>query len=134
MRRNSSSGRLGGVVFAMTDDFNELIHEQRGKMLSILPKGARKVGSAGCAGRWYFDWFEAQYGPVEVHYGVELFSEEPDDLPPNVIWIRNSVANMREITSDSLDLLFSGQNIEHLYYTDLLGFLLECSRVVKTDG
>jgi hypothetical protein len=41
---------------------------------------------------------------------------------------------MRDISTDSIDLLFSGQNIEHLYYADLLGFLMESSRVLRTGG
>ena len=118
----------------MNLDFNEVIHAERGRLLAALPKGAQTVCSAGCAGGWYFDWFESQYGPVERHYGVELYLEKPRDLPGNVVWITNSVSDMCDVPTGSVDLLFSGQNIEHLYYEDLLGFLLEASRVVGTDG
>ncbi len=118
----------------MSLDFNEVIHEERTKLLATLPKGAQTVCSAGCAGRWYFDWFESQYGPVDLHYGVELYLPKPDDLPPNVIWIKNSVSDMRDVPTGSVDLLFSGQNIEHLYYNDIVGFLSESSRVVKEGG
>lgn len=111
-----------------------MIHEERGRLLSELPKGADVFCSAGCAGRWYFDWVEEKYGPVELHYGVELFSRRPDDLPPNVRWIANSVADMRGVPTASVDLLFSGQNIEHLYREDLIGFLRETGRVVKQGG
>jgi len=111
-----------------------MIHEERGKLLADLPKGAEVFCSAGCAGRWYFDWVEEKYGPVKLHYGVELFSPEPHDLPKNVRWIANSVADMKDVPSGSVDLLFSGQNIEHLYREDLIGFLREAARVVKNGG
>lgn len=115
-------------------DFNEVIHSERGRLLASLPKGAQTVCSAGCAGGWYFDWFESQYGPVERHYGVELYLDKPSDLPGNVVWITNSVSDMRDVPTESVDLLFSGQNIEHLFYQDLLGFLLEAARVVRMEG
>jgi hypothetical protein len=111
-----------------------MIHEERGKLLRELPRGADVFCSAGCAGRWYFDWVEEQYGPVKLHYGVELYSPRPDDLPPNVRWIQNSVADMKDVPNAAVDLLFSGQNIEHLYREDLVGFLREASRVVKDGG
>ena len=118
----------------MTRTFDELIHEQRGKMLASLPKGARKFLSAGCSGTWYFNWVEETYGPVDVHYGVELFSPKPDDLPANVVWIPNSVSDMKDVQSGSIDILFSGQNIEHLYIDDMVGFFHEAVRVVKPGG
>ena len=115
-------------------DFNELVHAERSKLLAQLPKGARTLLSAGCAGGWYFDWVEECYGPVETHVGVELYSPRPDDLPANVQWIQNSVSNMVDVQSGSVDLLFSGQNIEHLFYNDLVGFLRESNRVVRDGG
>ena len=114
--------------------FDVMLHEERGRLLSELPKGADVFCSAGCAGRWYFDWVEEKYGPVKLHYGVELFSPRPDDLPANVRWIANSVADMKDVPSRSVDLLFSGQNIEHLYREDLIGFLRESARVVRDGG
>jgi len=115
-------------------NFNEIVHADRGKLLARMPKGAKTLCSAGCAGRWYFDWVEECYGPVDVHIGVELYSPRPDDLPANVRWIQNSVADMRDVRSGSVDLLFSGQNIEHLFYDDLVGFLREANRVVRDGG
>jgi len=114
--------------------FDEMIHAERGKLLRELPKDAQVFCSAGCSGRWYFDWIEQEYGPVALHYGVELFSPRPDDLPPNVRWISNSVADMTDVPGASVDILFSGQNIEHLYREDLHGFLKEANRVVKPGG
>jgi SAM-dependent methyltransferase len=114
--------------------FDELIHEQRGRMLAKLPKGAKQFLSAGCSGTWYFEWIADNYGPVDVHYGVELFSPKPGDLPPSVIWIQNSVSDMKDVPSKSIDILFSGQNVEHLYIDDMVGFFHEAFRVVKPGG
>lgn len=118
----------------MTLDFNEIIHAERGKLLQMLPKGKRKFCSAGCSGTWYFEWVREKYGPVEKHYGVELYSPKPHDLPGYVTWIENSVSDMHEVPSDGVDLLFSGQNIEHLYRDDFEGFLREANRVVAPGG
>jgi hypothetical protein len=41
---------------------------------------------------------------------------------------------MTDVPSASVDILFSGQNIEHLYREDLHGFLKEANRVVKAGG
>lgn len=117
-----------------TTGFDEMIHEERTKLLRLLPKGADVFCTAGCSGGWYFDWIEQEYGPVRLHYGVELFSPRPEKLPLNVRWIANSVATMTDVPSGSVDLLFSGQNIEHLYREDLLGFLHEANRVVRLGG
>ena len=114
--------------------FNDMIHEERGKLLSELPKGARTFCSAGCAGRWYFDWVEEKYGDIPLHYGVELFSPKPEDLPANVRWIQNSVSDMFEVPDEAVDILFSGQNVEHLYLQDLESFFREANRVVRTGG
>lgn len=111
-----------------------MIHDERGKRLAALPKGAKVFCSAGCAGRWYFDWVEEKYGSVDLHYGIEKFSPRPDDLPDNVTWIANSVSNMDGVPTGTVDILFSGQNVEHLYREDLIGFLREASRVVRPGG
>jgi len=115
-------------------NFDDMIHAERGRLLRELPKGAKTICSAGCAGGWYFDWIAQEYGPVDRHIGVELYSPQPADLPANVQWIQNSVANMVDVGSGSVDLLISGQNIEHLYYDDLIGFLRESNRVVRDGG
>lgn len=115
-------------------NFNELIHQERTRLLGLLPKGADVFCSAGCSGAWYFKWIEESYGPVKKHIGIELYSEMPDALPKNVDWIKNSVSNMVDIQSDSVDLMFSGQNIEHLYPGDLIGFFNEANRVTKPGG
>jgi len=130
--RNYRRGAIGGETVAVT--FDEMIHSERSRLLKKLPTGAKVVCSAGCAGSWYFQWFEECYGYVPVHIGVELHSPKPTDLPKNVRWIQNSVRAMHEIRNDSVDLMFSGQNIEHLSPSDILGFLKEANRVIRHGG
>jgi SAM-dependent methyltransferase len=115
-------------------DFNDMIHAERGRLLRQLPKGAKVFCSAGCAGAWYFDWIAENYGHVDRHIGIELYLPKPDQLPDNVVWIKNSVADMTDVGTASVDLLFSGQNLEHLYYDDIQGFFREASRVLKIGG
>lgn len=115
-------------------DFSEMIHEERSKCLQALPRFFGTVLSAGCAGTWYFKWFETCTGHKGKHIGLELYNSKPTDLPSNVEWIANSVGDMRNVATSSVDLLFSGQNIEHLSQQDLTGFLLESSRVLKKDA
>jgi ubiquinone/menaquinone biosynthesis C-methylase UbiE len=115
-------------------NFNDMIHEERSKRLRALPKFSGTVLSAGCSGTWYFKWFEACTGHKGKHIGLELYSAKPTDLPTNVEWIANSVGDMRDVKSSSVDLLFSGQNIEHLTPQDLIGFLTESNRVLKTGA
>lgn len=115
-------------------DFSDMIHEERSKRLRSLPEFSGTVLSAGCAGSWYFEWFEACTGHREKHIGLELYSEEPAGLPDNIDWISNSVGDMKNVGNSSVDLLFSGQNIEHLAQPDLTGFLLESNRVLKDNG
>jgi SAM-dependent methyltransferase len=118
----------------VTGTFNDIIHAERSRLLKKLPTGAKVVCSAGCSGPWYFTWFEECYGYVPLHIGVELYSPKPTDLPKNVQWIENSVGAMQEIRDDSVDLMFSGQNIEHLSPSDILGFFNEANRVVRDGG
>lgn len=96
----------------------------------MMPPGATTVLSAGCSGAWYFDWVEKAYGPVSRHIGIELYSPQPAGLPAYVEWLPNSVAKMTGVASASVDLVFSGQNVEHLPPADLLGFLVESNRVL----
>ena len=116
------------------DTIHDLLHAQRSVELSQMPKGATTLLSAGCSGAWCFEWLEREYGPVQRHIGVERYLPRPNDLPPNVDWIAASVAQMPDIESGSVDLLFSGQNIEHLFGDDVVGFLLESARVIRPGG
>ena len=102
--------------------------------LRTMPPNARRLLSAGCAGRWYFDWVAQSYGPVEEHLGIEYYVEAPPDLPANVTWIRNTVGDMSAVADQSCDLVFSGQNLEHLWPEEVAGFLLEAARTLRPGG
>lgn len=115
-------------------DFNHLLHELRTIELRRLPARDQVLLSAGCAGRWYFDWLEECAGPFEHHIGVEKYSPRPDDLPTGVTWISESASSMPTVDSGSVDVVFSGQNLEHLWIDDMIGFFLEANRVLRPGG
>lgn len=111
-----------------------LLHEGRARLLEQLPKGAPVFCSVGCAGTWYFHWIEKHCGPVGRHIGLELFAPRPDDLPPNVEWVANSASDMSDVASGSVDVLFSGQNVEDLFTEQIKGFFREANRVLRLGG
>ncbi|MFV0525095.1 MAG: methyltransferase domain-containing protein [Acidimicrobiales bacterium] len=118
-----------------TIDMNEVLHALRTAQLGRSRAGGPSVLlSAGCSGRWYFDWVADHFGPVDHHIGVEYYSPEPDDLPGNVTWIANTVGRMEAVDDASVDVVFSGQNIEHLWPADMVGFMLEANRVLRPGG
>ena len=118
----------------MLTDFNHLLHELRTIELRHLPVHGGTLLSAGCAGTWYFDWLDAAAGPFERHIGVELYEDEPAGLPANVTWITESASRMPTVADGTVDVVFSGQNIEHLWIDDVVGFLLESRRVLRVGG
>jgi hypothetical protein len=98
------------------DDWNVFLHELRGRRIATMPAGARTVLSAGCAGAWYFEWFDERYPTsVDRHIGVELFSPRPANLPGNMEWISSSLDDLSSVESGVVDLVFAGQLIEHLW-------------------
>jgi hypothetical protein len=114
---------------------NDFIHALRTFELRRSPKvGVRTLLSAGCSGLWYFDWIAENFGRVARHIGVEFYSPKPDGLPANVEWISNTVGDMSAVEDESVDMVFSGANIEHLLAPDVEGFLLESNRVLRSDG
>lgn len=115
-------------------NINLLLHQSRGAFLRAMPPGAQRLLSAGCAGLWYFEWIEQTYGRVPEHLGIEYYSPRPDGLPRNVTWIANTASDMSEVPDASCDLVFSGQNLEHLWPEDVAGFILEAARVLKPGG
>jgi len=115
-------------------DWNKFFHKCRTEQLRTLPKNAKVFLSAGCAGIWYFDWISENYGAIEKHIGIERYTPKPENLPPNVEWIENTVSDMSAVGDRSVDLVFSGQNIEHLWPEDVIGFMREAWRVLRTGG
>jgi SAM-dependent methyltransferase len=115
-------------------DHNMMIHQGRGALLRAMPPGANRLLSAGCSGTWYFDWMRQCYGDVPEHLGIEYYTPRPDDLPANVSWITNTVSDMSGVATASCDLVFSGQNIEHLWPAEVVAFLVEAARVTRPGG
>jgi hypothetical protein len=113
---------------------NELLHYERGERLARMPRISGTLLSAGCSGTWYFEWVQERYGYVSKHIGLEIYSPKPEDLPPNVEWIANTVGDMGDVPDRSVELVFSGQNIEHLWPEDAVGFFAESARVTKPGG
>lgn len=116
------------------ESFDELLHHLRGVEMSRMPRVEGTLLSAGCAGSYYFEWVAECYGPVAKHIGLELYLPKPDDLPPWVQWVKSSVSQMDGVPDRSVDLVFSGQNFEHLFGDDATDFLLECHRVISDEG
>lgn len=115
--------------------FTDLLHELRERELRRLPSGARTVLHGGAAGGWYFKWFDENYdGDVERHIGVEYFADPPDDLPDNVEWLKRTLGDMGPVEDGSVDMVFGGQVIEHLWPDDVAGLLLESHRVLREGG
>lgn len=121
-----AQSRIGG--------FNDLLHELRSYELARMPRVTGTMLSAGCSDASYFAWIAACYGTVDRHVGVELYLPEPDDLPAGVEWLKRSVGDMTDVEDGSVALVFSGQNIEHLFGDDAVDFLLEAQRVLEPEG
>lgn len=115
-------------------DVNMLLHRSRGALLRQMPVGAERLLSAGCAGLWYFEWVSQCYGPVQEHWGIEFYTPKPEGLPSNVTWIANTAGNMEAVGDASCDLMFSGQNMEHLWAEEVAGLLVEAARTLKPGG
>lgn len=114
--------------------FNELLHELRSYELARMPRVTGTMLSAGCSDASYFAWIAACYGTVDRHVGVELYLPEPEELPTGVEWLKRSVGDMADVEDGSVALVFSGQNIEHLFGDDAVDFLLESQRVLEPAG
>lgn len=116
-------------------DFNQMLHELRGRELERVPADARIILSGGSAGDWYFPWFEERYsGAIARHIGVEAYAPRPARLPAGVEWIESTLGSIQPVSSSSVELVFAGQVIEHLWPEEVAGFLTEARRVLKGDG
>lgn len=114
--------------------FNYLLHDLRTIELRRIPACPSTLVSVGCAGGWYFDWIHTSLGTPRRHVGVEFFSPRPDALPDNVEWIQNTASDMSDIADHEADMLFSGQNVEHLLPGEIARFFQEAHRVLKPGG
>jgi SAM-dependent methyltransferase len=115
----------------------ETLHEARTLALADVPKGATVMLSAGASGAWYFDWVQSSYGPVARHIGVEAFTPRPEGLPGHVDWVAADIAGpdgIPAVADHSVDLLFSGQNVEHLWPSQMVAFFVEANRVLADGG
>jgi hypothetical protein len=115
-------------------DINQLSHDERGLLIRDMPRAENVLLSAGCAGTWYFNWINEVYGHVPSHIGVEFYTPPPERLDDNVTWIANTAGDMRDVGDASVDVLFSGQNLEHLWPSETIGFFLEAARTVRAGG
>ena len=88
----------------------------------------------GVLARGILTGLKKNYGPVKKHIGLEAYSEKPEGLPAYVEWIANSADDMSDVESNSVDLVFSGQTVEHLSADALFGFLFESNRVLREGG
>ncbi|MEH1781096.1 MAG: glycosyltransferase [Nostoc sp.] len=114
-------------------NFNDFLHERRSICLAKIPQ-AKEILSIGCAGNWYFEWFDKFYPySIENHTGIDL-NPKPLDLPKNVTWIQHDGDNLSLIESQIFDLVFAGQFIEHISWESQVTFLLEVNRVLKSNG
>ncbi|MEH2149285.1 glycosyltransferase [Nostoc sp.] len=114
-------------------NFNDFLHECRSICLAKIPQ-SKEILSIGCAGNWYFEWFDKFYPySIENHTSIDLNSK-PLDLPNNVTWIQHDGDDLRLIESQSFDLVFAGQFIQHLSWESQVSFLLEVNRVLKPNG
>lgn len=115
-------------------DFNHLLHELRTVELCRMPRPTSVLLSIGCSDLSYFDWLNRAMGPIKEHWGIEFYHPEPEQLPEGVRWIVASASSMPQVPDRAVDVIFSGQNIEHLPHDALLGFLKECHRVLEPGG
>ena len=117
------------------EDFPHFLHGLRTRQLEQLAPGAKVVLSGGAAGAWYFEWFESHYpSAVERHIGVEALAPMPEGLPDHVEWISTSLGDLSLVASGSVDLVFAGEVIEHLWPDDIAGFLAGAHRVLRPRG
>jgi len=115
-------------------DIEVLLGEARGALLRTMPSGAHRLLSVGCRGQSYFDWIEQTYGHVTEHIAAGDPRFKPATLPGNVTWIDNKAGDMSGVGAASCDLVFSDQHVDHLWATEVAGFLLESARVVRSGG
>lgn len=113
---------------------NKVLHECRTANLRLVDARGKVFVSIGANGNWYFDWIHDCCGMPSTHIGVEYYMDKPEGLPDNVKWVANTAGHMPDVQSNYADIVFSGQNIEHLWKQDISGFLTEAYRILKPGG
>jgi hypothetical protein len=118
-------------------ELHAALHEARSLALADVPGGADVVLSAGANGLWYFEWFQQEYGDMGTHIGVEAYMPRPEGLPGNALWVDADIASPEGVASiggGTVDLVFSGQNVEHLWPDQMAAFFCESNRVLRNGG
>lgn len=115
-------------------DFTHMLHHLRTKELQNSAGASGTMVSVGCNGLEYFQWIDDNLGKPELHIGLEYYMPKPDGLPSHVRWIANTAGDMRDVATNSVDLVFAGQTVEHLWHEELAGFFIESARVLKSGG
>jgi len=115
-------------------DFSHILHECRTANLASVNAQDKVMVSIGAADLWYFKWIEENCGRPARHIGVEYYMPRPSALPENVEWVSNTAGYMPDVADNVSDILFSGQNIEHLWQDEVAGFLAEAHRVLAPGG
>jgi SAM-dependent methyltransferase len=115
-------------------DVNHILHECRTANLRRLDLTDLVLVSIGASALWYFEWIHAACGMPKRHIGVEYYCDRPLQLPGNVEWIENTAGDMKDVPDGIADVVFSGQNIEHLWSFEVVGFLSEAHRILKPGG
>jgi len=114
-------------------DLNHYLHNCRSLCISKIP-AAKSLLSVGSSGTWYFEWFHKNYPHnIDKHIGIDL-NPEPSDLPENIQWIQQDGSDLSQIPSNSIELVFAGQFIEHMSWEKQFQFLMEVRRVLVSDG
>lgn len=116
------------------NDFNEMLHWLRSQELQQTGQAAGTMVSVGASDLGYFNWIDDNLGKPTKHIGLEFYRPRPETLPDHVMWIANTAGNMCDVESQSADLVFAGQTIEHLWFEELAGFFAESARVLKVGG
>lgn len=133
--RTVGSGAMERLDPMAIDDFAVMLHELRGRELERVPGDARVVLSGGANADWYFPWFAARYaGDIERHIGVEAYAPPPALLPPGIEWLPRTLGDLDPVADASVDLVFAGQTIEHLWPSETAGFLAAAHRVLRPGG
>lgn len=115
-------------------EFNEMLHWLRSREWQRVEKTPDTMLSVGCSDLGYFEWIAENLGRPKLHIGLEFYRPKPANLPQDIKWIANTAGNMTDVAADTVDLVFAGQTVEHLWHNELAGFFIESARVLKPGG